>query len=116
MSKKKETARRAYIRILEKIESAPLNGNETGLAGELIEGRYLKGNAPPDEDGAVVTVAITGITLQGRLFLQKLRTEEEAESLLGLFKKHGSFVAGLLVGALISIVPDLIKSWLSLSP
>lgn len=112
MSKKKETARREYIRILAQISSYPLNKSDTVLAGELIEGGYLKGTANPDEDGAAVSAGITGITVQGRLFLQKLRAEEEAESLLGIFKKYGSFLGGSLCGICFPIVSEFIKSWL----
>ncbi len=117
MSKKKETARRTYIRIL---ASGEEGSPDEVLAGELIEAGYLRGSAPQDENGIVRDATIVGITAQGRLFLQKLKAEEEAESIAGAFKKHGSVLAGALVGAFISVAStvasDLIKSWISHSP
>jgi hypothetical protein len=61
--------------MLARFESAPLTDNIVG--GELIEGGYLKGTTTYDENGIAADVAVTGMTSQGRLFLQKLRAEKK---------------------------------------
>ena len=83
------------------------------LAAELVDAKYLNGDTLSGQDGTVRDVALLGITVEGRLFLQKLKAEEEAASWLGVVQKHGAFITGSLVGAFVSVVPDLVKSGLS---
>ena len=73
-----ESPRQAYIRILQSQAKGPSLLEEKDLiyAAELVRGKYLKGDAPDDEDGQSVSVAVTGIKLKGRLFLQKLQSRE----------------------------------------
>ena len=77
-----ETPRQAYIRILEsQAKGLPvLEEKDLIYAAELVRGKYLKGKAPENEDGQHVSVGVTGITLEGRLFLLKLESDEKAES------------------------------------
>ena len=63
-------------------------------------------------DNAQWGIGITGMTVEGRLFLQRLKAEERAESFIGKLKKPGTFVAGSVFGALATIIPDLVKLWL----
>ena len=79
---KGETPRQAYIRILQSQAKEPSVLEEKDLiyAAELVRGKYLRGSAPDDEDGQPGSVGVTGITLEGRLFLQKLKSDEKDES------------------------------------
>jgi hypothetical protein len=87
---------------------------------ELVRGKYLKGNAPEDEDGQHVSVAVTGITLEGRLFRQKLESDEKAESWIGRLEKSGVFALGVLFGAVFTVLANLatevLKAWLIAKP
>jgi len=60
-----------------------------------------------------MSVGVCGITVEGRLLLQTLKQDEFEESWRGFFAKHGSFVAGTLFGALVTVGTELIKHWLA---
>jgi hypothetical protein len=89
-----------------------LGNGDVILTGELIHAQYLVGGAPPDEDGHVVTVGVHGISVEGRLLLQRLRKEDFEESWRGFFSKHGSFAVGILFGALMTIGSTVVGEWL----
>ena len=109
---KPETARRAYIRLLsERANLADAADDEDHrdaiLYSELIDKGYLRGTAVRDasKGGMTVGAAVTEITLEGRLFLQRLKSEEKQESVIGRFKTNWplfSGLAGIIVGWLLS--------------
>ena len=117
-----ETPRQACIRILQSQAKGPswLPEQDLVYAAELIRGKYLKGEAPDDEDGQSAAAGITGITLEGRLFLQKLKTDEKAESWSGRLAKPITFALGVIFGAFVSelgkLATEALKAWLSLKP
>jgi hypothetical protein len=117
-----ETPRQAYIRILQSQAKGPSVLEEKDLiyTAELVRGKYLKGNAPENEDGQSVSVAVTGITLEGRLFLQKLKTDEKAESWIGRLEKSGIFALGVIFGAFVTVLGNLatavLMAWLVAKP
>ena len=119
---KRETPRQAYIRILQSQANGPSALEEKDLiyAAELVRGKYLKGNAPEDEDGQHVSVGVTGISLEGRLFLQKLESDEKAESWIGRLEKSGIFALGVIFGAFVTVLGNLatevLKAWLIVKP
>jgi hypothetical protein len=104
-----ETPRQAYIRILQSQAKGPSVLEEKDLiyAAELVREEYLKGNAQDDEDGQFALVAVTGITLKGRLFLQKLESDEKAESWIGRLGKSATFAFGVILGAVFTVVGNL---------
>ena len=65
-----------------------------------------------DEDGDPVDAALFGITVEGRLLLQRLKKQEFEESWRGFFSKHGSFAVGTLFGALVTIGSTVGSEWL----
>jgi hypothetical protein len=75
----------------------------------MIDSGYLRGTAIRDasKGGMTVAAAVTEITLEGRLFLQRLKTEEEAASIAGRLKANWPLFSGL-VGV---IVGWLLSSW-----
>ena len=76
-----------------------------------MTGKYLDGMPLIDEQGLVRDISVRGITVEGRLFLQRLKAEEKAESFIGRLRKPGSFIAGTVFGALATMIPDLVKLW-----
>jgi hypothetical protein len=117
-----ETPRQAYIRILESQAkgSSVLEEKDRIYTAELVHGKYLKGNAPENEDGQPVSVVVTGITLEGRLFLQKLKSDEKAESWIGRLGKSSMFALGVIFGAVLTVAGNLatevLKAWLIAKP
>jgi hypothetical protein len=113
-----ETPRQAYIRILQSQAKGPSVLEEKDLiyAAELVRGKYLKGKAPENEDGQHVSVGVTGITLEGRLFLLKLESDEKAESWIGRLEKSSLFALGVIFGAVLTVLGNLgtevLKAWL----
>jgi len=111
---KKETARRAYIKLLrervEALDSLPPDSRQTILYAELIAGEYLSGVTRTDENGLPNGNVIKGLTVKGRLFLQELEAKEDERSSLGRAKKFGLIAFGFLMGIVAQILPDLLKA------
>ena len=106
-----ETARRTYIRLLSEVASAlPAKADhEKVLRGELIEAKLLTGGVARDGVGAIVVAEETGITVEGRLFLQRLREEERQDSLLRKSLKYTPVLIGYIAGLLSPLITDWIK-------
>lgn len=110
---KDETSRRAYIRLLDEranlADAAESDERDAILYAELIDKGYLRGTAIRDasKGGMTVGAAVTEITLEGRLFLQHLKSEERQESFVGRFKTYWPFFSGL-VGV---VMGWLLSSW-----
>lgn len=107
-----EKARRAYIRLLSKsaISSPTKTDADTALLGELIDAKLLLGGAARDSIGETVAAEATGITVEGRLFLQRLREEERQESLFHKSLKYVPILIGYLAGLLSPLLTDWIKT------
>ncbi len=113
-SKTATTARREYIRILaEHAETVPTKTDpETALLGELIEAKLLTGGAARGSTGQVIAANVTGITVDGRLFLQRLREEERQERVLRKSLKYVPILIGYVAGLLSPLLTDWIRSLL----
>lgn len=113
-STKIETARQKYIRILRErsdhIDTWEEDAREGSLAGELIEAKYLSGTAIKNSSGEIVAAGVCGITVEGRLFLQKLEEQETADSVVGKSKRAIGFVGGFVLGVVTPLLSDLVQS------
>jgi hypothetical protein len=106
-----DSARRIYIRLLQRSASnANLPDTPDGaFSGELIREGYLTGAARPNEHGVITNAVVTGITVKGRLFLEKLRVEQRERSWLGRAKKFGLVALGFVIGCLAPVITALFK-------
>jgi hypothetical protein len=95
--------------------SAPVRDQDAILSGELIEGGYLEGGVMRGADGTIVGSSVTGISVQGRLFLQQLRKEEREDSLVGKGRKWVPVLVGYLAGLLSPVITDWLKAVLHLT-
>jgi len=113
-AKTEGTARRAYIRILTQYaEAVPSKTDpETALLGELIDAELLTGGAARGSTGQVIAANATGITVDGRLFLQRLREEERQDRLLRKSLKYVPILIGYVAGLLSPLLTEWIKSLL----
>jgi hypothetical protein len=104
----RDTARRTYIRLLSQVaQTVPGNTNEdTVLMGELIEANFLTGGVARDGNGHIMAVQETGITVEGRLFLQRLKSEEREEKLLHKSLKYLPIAIGYIAGLLSPLFTD----------
>ena len=107
-------ARHAYIRILTQYaEAVPTKTDpDTALLGELIEAELLTGGAARGATGQVIAANATGITVEGRLFLQRLREEERQDRLLRKSLKYVPILIGYAAGLLSPLLTDWIRSLL----
>ena len=112
MSKRiaQETARRAYIRLLSTyaVSSPTRTDADIALLGELIDAKLLPGGVTNDSTGKIAAAKATGITVEGRLFLQRLREEERQES---LFHKSLKYIP-ILIGYLAGLLSPLFTNWI----
>jgi len=73
---------------------------EIRLASDLIDQGYLDGGHAEDESGVPIAVAVTGITLSGRQFLEDLMEQRFKRSasgkLVACLKYLGVFVLGII--------------------
>jgi len=109
-----QTARRSYIAILSAAASK-LPGkvnDETVLMGELIEAELLTGGVGRGSEGTVIAFQDTGITVEGRLFLQRLQKEEREERLLNKALKYAPLVIGYLAGLLSPLMTEWLKKFI----
>lgn len=111
-SRRPETARAAYIRLLadQCVAADAAKERDSVLCGELIDGGYLDGDKLTDKHGQTLNSALVGITVQGRLFLQELKKQERAESRFGRAKRAGTFIGGFVLGIIAKMIPDMIKA------
>ena len=106
---RKDTARRAYIRLLrERVDSLDKLTPElrrTVMYADLIAAGHLDGVTSNDEYDFPKGNVIKGITVQGRLFLEELEKQERNDSVFGRISKFiiilGTFLAG--IGSAIAI-------------
>jgi hypothetical protein len=84
-----ETARQAYIRMLQKmaetIDSLPPKQRDANLYSELINDGCLEGQVYKNGSGVPIDAVMMGMKPRGRLFLQEL---EKAELDASLIQKH----------------------------
>jgi hypothetical protein len=108
-----ESARRAYIRLLSEYSvstaGASREQRDLDLSAELIDGGFLSGS-PGREDGTVAAVEVTGLTVQGRLFLQRLLAEEVESSFRGRTLKYLPIIIGYVAGLLSPVITDWLRS------
>lgn len=106
-----QTARRKYIAILAAAASKVPEkvDDETLLTGELIEAELLTGGVARGGEGTIIACQDTGITVEGRLFLQRLQKEEREERLLIKSLKYAPLVIGYLAGLLSPLITEWLK-------
>lgn len=111
-----ETERQTYIRLLsEASASGPKMAGEerdAALCGELIEGGYLDGDVIRDQDGCIVGSVVVGVTVQGRLFVLKMRQEEREASLRHKSLGYILILVGYIFGFLSPVLSDWLKALL----
>jgi hypothetical protein len=103
-SKKRESARKIYIRIMEQVG----DDDEAHIMYELVESGYAVGAKFQNSDGSPRGARITHLTTRGRLFLQELREQEKKDQLS--YKFRTAFV--FFVGIAATQIPDIIKSFI----
>jgi hypothetical protein len=103
-----------YIQLLSQYASSkPTEGAPSlTLLGELIDAKLLTG-APLKMAGKTINVTVTGITVEGRLFLHRLREEERQDRLLHKSLKYVPILIGYIAGLLSPLLTDLIKTLLN---
>jgi hypothetical protein len=112
-------ARKLYIDILSDFAKnatpepdAPDEKRISTLSGELIDAGHLTGGTMRDVHGEIRGAVVTGMTVQGRLFLDELRRKEKEESWWGKFKTWGFPIIGALVGYIVAVVTPVLTEWL----
>jgi len=109
-----QTSRRKYIAILSAAASKVPEkvDDETVLTGELIDAELLTGGVGRGGEGTIIACQDTGITVEGRLFLQRLQKEEHDERLLNKALKYAPLVIGYLAGLLSPLITEWIKEFI----
>jgi len=79
------------------------------IAAELVASGLVRGQTAPDSAGKPIACSMYGITVEGRLFLQKLRKEILEESFFGQVKAK----SGLIVAFLVGVGSELLTQYLS---
>jgi hypothetical protein len=112
-----KTARQEYIEILSSQSAnftpSPADPNQLRLAtfcGELIDAGYLHGGTLRDQHGIIRGSAVSGVTVQGRLFLDQLSREEKEATPWARFKKYGVPLITYAAGVLTPVLSDLLKN------
>jgi len=115
-----KTARQEYIDLLtaqsENFTPAPTEPNELRVAtflGELIDAGHLSGGTLRDQKGVIRAAAPRGMTVQGRLFLEQLKTEESKATLWARTKKWGVPLITYAAGVLTPILSDFLRASVS---
>lgn len=115
---KNQTARQVYITMLrQRCQAIDAQSDEERahwLWAELIKAGHLQGVIRSNQVGAPTGNAISGPTVQGRLFLQELEEKEKAESLRGKFIKFGIPVLTFFGGIIAPVLADWLKKKLGL--
>lgn len=117
-----KTARREYIKLLEKfseIKGSPIpdpNHEEKILSIELLNGLYLKGQVVQDDRQCKDVPHVSGITVKGRLFLQELQEQEKQDSLWQKALKYLPVLFGYVVGLLTPFIQKWLESVLATIP
>ena len=117
MKKKRSISRqrRELIRLLTDNELAVEESRrELVLISELINSGYLAGEVIPST-GPAESVVLTGLTTRGRLFTWSLLAQERESSWWFKSLQVLWFFLGTVVGALIPIVTDVLRSALSVA-
>ena len=114
--KSNETPPQSYIRLLtESAEDTPQDvsdGRDAVLSGELIAAGYPTGDTLPNEDGSVVGSVVTGITVQGRLFLQQLIEQQAASTIRFKLAKAAPAVIAFALGQAFAVVGPVLSDFL----
>lgn len=110
-------ARKEYIRLLARnIEvctpAEPGDQRNATFNGELVDAGHVRGAVRRDQNGVISGCVTTGMTVQGRLFLEELRRKEKEESFWGRFKTWGFPIVGAVIGYLVAILTPLLTEWL----
>jgi hypothetical protein len=109
-SKEKETHRQAYIRLLSRPPSSDhWDGSDLNLLGELIEADLLTGGATRGNAGTFLVATPTGLTVDGRLFLQRLEQEEKESKPMHKVLKLVPLLVGYIFGFLSPFATDLLR-------
>jgi hypothetical protein len=124
-----ELPRREYIRLLSEYaldsKFKPSDERNILLSVELIKEHYLSGSyihvlpGPKGQNPSPICLIEPGITVKGRLFLQKLEKEEQDESCWGKLRKHLDssidILIGVIIGVAIPIAVEIIRELLGLT-
>ena len=113
LTKKPATARQIYIKMLSSRVSSidSLTEEQRGhfLWAELINAGYLNGVVKTNASGIPVGNIISGPTVKGRLFLQKLQDRERKESAGGKLSRWILVVCSFIGG--IQYIPTRGGNW-----
>ena len=108
--------REAYIELLQEVASASIKGSrktrEAVLLGELIEARFLEGEVIRNRDGCIVGSCATGVTVQGRLFLQQLIEQQRASTIRFRLATYAPVVLGFAIGQIFAVVTPVLSDFL----
>jgi hypothetical protein len=99
-------ARSRYVKFLGEMATDP---SDEEIAAELVDSGLVKGEPALNSSGNPIAGSMYRITVEGRLFLQRLGREIEDESFLGQVKAKGSLIVAFLVG----VGSELLTQYLS---
>src|SRR5580698_8128844 len=99
-------ARSRYVKFLGKMAADP---SDEEIAAELMASGLVKEEPALNSAGKPIAGGKFGITVEGRLLLQRLGKEIEDESFLGQVKAKG----GLIVAFLAGVGSELLTQYLS---
>jgi hypothetical protein len=110
------SARRVYIELLTEYAEeftpkpeAPEDRRAATLSGELIDAGHLTGTPIRDEEDGTRGAVVSGMTVQGRLFLDQLRRDEREASVSARLKKWGLPVLTYSFGVVTPILSEFLK-------
>ncbi len=114
---KPESVRHAYIRLLTKGVAATTE-EDIRLVDSLVKGGMLNGDILGflTTDTDIRTYLVKGLTVEGYVFLQKLREEEWQESLWYKILKWTPAVIGFFIGLVAPAIQEWVKVLLGLTP
>lgn len=73
---------------------------------------HVRGAVRRNELGVISGCVTTGMTVQGRLFLEELQRKEKEESWWGKFKTWGLPIISAIVGYIVAIITPVLTDWL----
>jgi hypothetical protein len=113
-------ARKEYIRLLSRnvAHFTPEPGVERDAMfnGELIDAGHVTGVVRRNPVGVISGAATTGMTVQGRLFLNQLQKEERDASLWAKLKMWGVPILTYVIGVITPVISDWLKVVFHLKP
>ena len=85
---------------------------ELALIFDLIDAKHVRGEVIDSKERPPRGAAMWGITLSGREYLQKLKTEHDARKLPAKLAKLSWAIGGWLVGIITAGIIAAVSAWL----